>query len=468
VPTTPCIAEARFDFHPQRSIHIRFDAPETSSDGGLLLLRQLDDRLGLCARLAAVVPDTRDPSRVQHDRLEQFRQRIFQIALGYEDQNDAQALRHDPMWKTACDRLAADHGGLSSQPSLSRFEHAVDARVVVRMQRELEDEYVASLPSDTSVVVLDIDSTDDPTHGQQPLAFFHGHYDQWMYFPLLVFDGEGRLVSARLRPGDAGNNKYATALVTRLVRKLKKRFPHGTIVLRADSGFCNSRLLDALDQLDREFGDVHYVLGLEKNTRLLAKDKVIVAMAMAKAKFEARTGTARCFDSFLYGARSWSRERLVIVKAEHLEGGPNPRFLVTTLDHLPASMVYEQGYCGRGDAENRIKDFKRALAGDRLSDTTYVANAFRLLLHVTAYRLLDTLRRKVAVVAPSLGRAQFDTLRLRLLKVAVRVRQTVRRIWMHLPQTFGLAAVFVAVAQAMGAEPAARPESDPRNAAVRV
>jgi hypothetical protein len=461
VPTPPCIPQASFDFHPQRLIHATFDAPDSSSDGGLLLLRQLDEELGLCARLAALVPDERDPSRLTHSRLEQFRQRVFQIALGYEDQNDAQDLRRDPLWKTVCDQLPADGGALSSQPSLSRFEHAVDARAVVHLQRALEEDYVASLPDDTTVVVLDIDGTDDPTHGQQPLAFFHGHYDQWMYFPLLVFDGDGRLASVRLRPGNAGNNKYATALVTRLVRKVKRRFPRAVLVLRGDSGFCNPRLLDALDALNRELGDVHYVLGLEKNSRLLAA--VEGPMALAKAKFEARSGAARCFVSFPYRARSWSRERLVIAKAEYLAQGANPRFLVTTLDHVPAAMVYEQAYCARGDAENRIKDFKRALAADRLSDTTYVANAFRLVLHAVAYRLLDALRRKVQVVAPSLGRAQFDTFRLRLLKVAALVKQTVRRIWVQLPSTFDMAAVFVAVAQSMNAADAGSPAHEPRH-----
>jgi hypothetical protein len=449
VPTTPCIAEARFNFHPELSVHATCEAPETSSDGGLLLLRALDERLGLCARLAAWIPDTRDPSRVKHSRLEQLRQRTFQIALGYEDQNDAQGLRHDSLWKAACDRLPDDPGGLSSQPSLSRFEHAVDARAVVRLQRELEDDYIASLPAETSVVVLDIDGTDDPTHGQQPGSFFHGHYKQWMYYPLLVFDGDGRLVSVRLRPGNAGNNRYATGLVTRVIRKLKRRFPQATIVLRGDSGLCTPRLLDALEALDCELGDVHYVLGLEQNSRLLANADAW--MVLAKEKFEARTGAPRTFGSFTYRARSWSRERLVLVKAEHLEKGANPRFLVTTLDHVPASMVYEQAYCARGDAENRIKDFKRALAGDRLSDTTYVANAFRLLLHAVAYRLLDALRREVEVIAPSCTRAQFDTLRLCLLKVAARVKQTVRRLWVELPCAFPLASVFVAVAQTLGA-----------------
>jgi len=442
-PMTPCLPQLRLNFHPNREIALTFDGPQTSSDGGLVLLRQLDARLGLCERVAALLPDARDPSRVVHSRLEQVRQRLFQIALGYEDQNDADALRNDPLLRAACDRLPEDARGLSSQPTLSRLEHTVSARDVVRLQRCLEAEYVASLPEDTSVVVLDLDSTSDPTHGQQPLAFFHGHYGCSMYFPLLVFDGEGRLVSVRLRPGNAGNNRYATPLLVRLVRAIKARLPHAQVVVRADSGFCSPRLLTALETLAAELGDVDYVIGLEKNARLIAL--LADPLEQAAARASQAGGSARVFTTLSYRAKSWPQARFVVAKAEQLRDKSNPRFVVTTLDHIPPRMLYENGYCGRGDAENRIKDFKHPLAGDRLSCTTYRANAFRLLLHAFAYRLLDALRTHVADIAPALGRAQFDTLRLRLLKVAAHVRQSVRRITVALPRSFGLAQVFAQV-----------------------
>jgi Transposase DDE domain group 1 len=444
MPTTPCLPQVRLDFHPLRAVDLTFDAPQTSSDGGVLLLRQLDEHLGLCTRIAKALPDARAPERVVHSRLEQVRQRVFQIALGYEDQNDANALRLDPLLRASCDRLPSDPRGLSSQPTLSRLEHAVDARDVVRLQRELEADYVASLAEDTDVVVLDLDSTSDPTHGQQPLSFFHGHYDCSMYFPLLVFDGEGQLASVRLRPGNAGNNRYATPLMVRLVRAIKARFPNANVVVRADSGFASPRLLAALEVLDRDLGAVDYVIGLAKNSHLVA----LVADEMAEAAARARPsgGVARVFTSLAYQAKSWGHARHVVARVEHLVDKPNPRFVVTTLTHVPARMVYERAYCGRGDAENRIKDFKNALEGDRLSCTTYVANAFRLLLHAFAYRLLDGLRTHLKVVAPELGRAQFDTIRLRLLKVAAHVRQSVRRIAVALPNSFGMAHVFAQVA----------------------
>lgn len=448
-PKTECMPELTFDFHPERRVELTFDAPQTSSDGGLVLLRQLDAKLGLCASFAPLVPDMRDPRFVLHGREEQLRQRIFQIALGYEDQNDASSLRSDPLWKASCDRLPEDEVGLSSQPTLSRFEHAVDARAMVMLQRMFEDQYVASLPDDTTGVVLDLDATDDPAHGQQPLAFFHAYYDQTIYFPLLVFDGDGRLVSFRLRAGNAGNNKFATALMMRILRKIKRRFPSAMILVRADSGFCSARMLDALDALNAELGDIFYTLGVQKNARLLAMMQA--ELEHVRTESERSGQAARSFTMLTYAAQSWSGPQSVVAKAEHLVDKSNPRFVVTNLDHVPARMVYERVYCGRGDAENRIKDFKRALSGDRLSDTTYIANSFRLFLHALAYRLLDSLRRELVPVAPMLGRAQFDTLRLRLLKVATLVQQSVRRIVLRLPRAFGFIDVFARLAQRLGA-----------------
>ncbi len=447
--TTACMPRMRFGFHPRRAVDVTVDAPTTSSDGGLVLLRQVDEQLGLCARLAPMLVDLRDPRLTQHPRLEQLRQRVFQIAMGYEDQNDATSLRLDPAWKVACDRDADEADALSSQPSLSRFEHAMTARAVVSLTRSMEDEYVASLPADTTEVVLDLDSTDDPTHGQQPLSFFNAHYDSYIYFPLLVFDGEGRLAGMRLRPGNAGNSRYAAPLMVRLVGKLKARFPRARILVRADGGFCTPRFLDAIEQLDAELTDVRYVVGLPHNSRLIG----LAHAPMQEAAHEAlATGqTTRRFAAFRYATRSWAQERRVVVKAEHLGDKANPRFVVTTVDEPDPRTVYEKVYCPRGKAENAIKDFKRALSGDRLSCTTYVANAFRLALHAIAYRLLDALRGVVLQVAPGLGRRQFDTLRLLLLKVAALVGQSVRRFTFQLPAAFPMASVFVAVARTLGA-----------------
>lgn len=447
--TTDCMPRMRFDFHPRRAVDVSVDAPTTSSDGGLVLLRQLDEQLGLTAGLAPMLVDRRDPRRTQHPRLEQLRQRVFQIAMGYEDQNDAASLRRDPAWKVACDRNADEDDALSSQPSLSRFEQAMTARAVVMLTRKLEDEYVASLPADTTEVVLDLDSTADPTHGQQPLSFFHAHYNGYIYFPLLVFDGEGRLAGMRLRPGNAGNSRYAAPLMVRLVRKLKARFARARILVRADGGFCTPRFLAAIEHIDAELSDVRYVIGLPQNSRLTGLAEVPMQEAAREAL--ATGQITRRFAAFRYATRNWAAKRRVIVKAEHLGDKANPRFVVTTVDERDSRAVYEKLYCPRGQAENAIKDFKRALSGDRLSCTTYVANAFRLALHGIAYRLLDALRRVAVRVAPSFGRRQLDTLRLLLLKVSALVGQSVRRFTFQLPATFPMAPLFVAVARALGA-----------------
>lgn len=445
MPTTDCLPELALDFHPAKPITLTFDAPQTSSDGGLVLLRQLDDRLGLCDLLAMAVPDARDPQKVLHPRPEQLRQRVFQIALGYEDVDDADTLRADPLFKLACDRRPTEPQHLSSQPTLSRLEHVVTARDVVTIQHALEQAWVDELPADTTCVVLDLDTTDDPTHGQQPLSFFHAYYDQHMYFPVLLFDGDGRLISARLRAGNAGQYRYARPLLARVIRALKARFPRAQVLVRADAGFGVARILEDLDRLGRELGDVEYVIGVQSNAALrrLAQD----AIADAAATFAATRRPVRAFSAVSYAAGTWSRARHVVVKTEHTADGPNTRFVVTTLAEFTPRFVYERAYLPRcGGAEHGIKAFKRALHGDRLSCTTYVANAFRLQLHVVSYRLLDALRRHVAVAAPALATAQFDTLQLRLLKVAAHVHESVRRIVVALPRSFPWAPLFRAVA----------------------
>lgn len=448
-PTAECLPAVELDVHPVRSLHVSFDGATCSADGGLLLLRAVDDKLQLSTRLAALFPDTRDPDLTIHPRLEQIRQVLYQLVLGYEDRNDATMLRHDRLFLTVCDRLPDDPIGLSSQPTLSRFEHAPTARSVVRMQRTLEQDWVESLPPDTSDVVLDLDSMSDPTYGEQPESYFHGHYKTNMYFPLLVFDGEGRIVSVRLRPGNAGNNRYATPLLVRLIRSLKGRFPHVRVAVRADSGFCSPRLLCALESLNNELHDVDYVIGIEKNAvlnRLIENELRPVREEVVRTQQAART-----YVAIRYRAKIWAAERFVVSKLEVLVGKDNPRFVVTTLEYVPARMVYENAYCGRGDAENRIKDFKRALRGERLSCTTYVANALRLVLHGFAYALADGLRREVGQVCTSLAGVQLDTLRRDVLKVVAFVGQSVRRITVALTRGWPNCALFQKVLRRLGA-----------------
>jgi DDE family transposase len=445
-----CIAQLTLDFHPSSPITVAFDAPHISSDGGALLLRQMDERLGLSERLAALLPDERDPRRVQHGRREQMRQRLYQIALGYADCNDAARLRHDPILKSVCDR-PPQAPGLSSQPTLSRLENAVDIRRLRALICEIEEQYVKSFTAPPDVIVLDIDSTDDPTHGQQQLSGFHGYYDQHMYHPLVVFDGErGQLVSVVLRPGTAHAARGAMGVLRRIIRRLKYRFPQTQIVVRGDSAFAVPRILRMLEELNRELGGIAYVVGLAQNAVLLRSGAT--ALSEARRRFQATKQTVQPFDAFAYAAESWPQARHVVMKAEVSEHGANPRFVVTSLmEFAPASLYH--AYCERGQCENFIKDFKNALQADRLSCSTFAANFFRLLEHAAAYVLFHALRTQVAPLAPQLGRAQFDTFRLQLLKVAALVSQSTRRLLVRLPAAFPLAHLFRQLATTLAERP---------------
>jgi len=448
---TQCITQLSLGFFGQQPLVIDFDAPDISSDGGAVLLRQVDDRLGVTRWFSEALCDDRDATRVLHDRREQCRQRIYQIGLGYEDCNDSDTLRHDPLLKTVCDRLPKDEQGLSSQPTLSRFENSMDWATIRRLIRGFEGSYVASLPADTTEVILDIDATDDETHGAQQLAFFHGYYDHWMYHPLLLFDGDsGQLITVKLRPGNTHSSRGAASMLARVIKGIKRRFPGVHILVRGDSGFCVPQLLETLERLDRDYGDVDYLLGIAKNAVLLGHAET--AMATAKEMHERYRKGIQHFTDFEYAAGTWSHPRLVIAKAEHNSVGPNPRFVVTSLQRFPPELIY-RSYCARGQCENMIKDLKNALEADRLSCSSFRANFFRLLLHSAAYRLMHELRCRVAEHSEELGRAQFDTLRLRILKVAALVRQSVRRIHVRLPRAFPFAKVFRALADSLDPPP---------------
>jgi hypothetical protein len=447
VSTPDRIAPIELPFQGRQRLVVTCDAPQISSAGGALLLRQLDERLALTKTLAELLADNRDPGRRRHERLEQFRQRVYQMCLGYEDCNDATVLRHDAVLQLACKSVEQ---AWSSQPTLTRFENGVTGRELNRLWRRFEHQYVDSLDPSQSLVVLDIDSTDDPTHGSQQQACFHGFYDQHMYHPVLVFDGEsGELITALLRPGKAHAARGAATILDRLIRAIKQRCPRAAVVVRGDSAFALPRVLTRLAALSDELGDIHYVLGIAKNSRLLALAKPL--LVEAAAQYAATKRFVRRFAWLSYAAETWPRERAIVLKVEHSERGENPRFLVTTLTGFEPGLVYDRAFCPRGQSENFIKDFKNARSADRLSCHRFVANAFRLFLHAVAYRLLHALRNVAAVVAPALGRVQMDTLRLRLLKVAAHVTSSVRRILVRFPRAFPLADAFNAIARHLGA-----------------
>lgn len=447
MPATDCISPIELQFQ-RKPLVLSCDAPDISSDGGVLLLRQLDDRLGLTRSFAALLDDERAPGRRRHDRCEQLRQRVYQIVLGYEDCIDANLLRHDPAMQYAC---GSGDQPLSSQSTLSRLENAITGRELNRLWREFERQYVDKLDPATTFVALDIDGTDDETHGAQQLSMFHGFYDQHMFHPVVIFDGEtGQLISALLRPGNAHASRGATTMLERIIRAIKQRCPAAAIVVRGDSAFAMPALMDRLELLCDELGDVHYVLGLAQNSRLLELAEPL--LVDAAAQYAATKQFVRRFTWVQYSTlKTWSRVRDVVVKVEYGERGANPRFVVSTLNGFDAGLIYDRAFCPRGQSENYIKDFKNALAADRLSCHRFLANAFRLLLHALAYRLMHALRTTAGGVEPALRRVQMDTLRLRLLKVAAVVVSSVRRVVVRLPRAFPFAAAFTTIARYLSA-----------------
>jgi hypothetical protein len=414
------MAAFRFATATSLPLAAAFDGGRLTSDGGLPWLAEADTALGLCDALAAGIPDWRR-GPVRHSLATLVRQRVFQIACGYADQDDADALRSDPLLKLVCGRLPDSDRDLASQPTRSRLENAVDRRACLRLAYTLLALYLQERERDghPTQILLDFDTTDDPTHGHQEGSAYHGYYRQHMYHPLLVFDGDtDQLITAVLRPGNAHASWGVVAVLKRLVPALRDRWPDVVIELRADSGFAVPNLYQWC-----EAHDVHYTIGLIPNPRLEAEAAPLLAEAQAQSA-AAGDAKVRLAGETTYQAGTWDCERQVVYKAEVLGKGPNTRFVVT--DHTEPPLALYDYYVDRGQCENYIKDFKNALACDRLSDHRFLANQFRLLLHAAAYWLLDTLRRWLSRLG--LARLQLDTLRLRLLKIGGRVWQQLRHV----------------------------------------
>ncbi len=452
---TDCIPQVTFGFEPKdKPVVALFDMPHASSDGGAVLLKGLDTQFQLTKRLATCIIDGRQPGKVQHQTLELLRQRVFGLACGYADCNDAARLADDAIHKLLLDRDPIAGPALASQPTLSRFENALGWQELRDMAHVLADTVIEThrrrLRGRATRITIDLDPTDDPTHGQQEFTFFNGHYDTWCYLPVVAtvtFNDETEqfAVAAVLRPGNAPATRGARGILRRLLGKLRAAFRTATLRVRLDGGFASPKLFTFLEQQQ-----VEYVVAMASNARLEKRARRLMGKARKRSKTTGQT--AHLYGETRYAARKWNRKRRVIIKAEvvrHPGRDPknNPRFVVTNLTDDPEA-VY-QFYCGRGDVENRLKELHHGLEMDRTSCPHFLANQFRVLLTLAAYILFQELQRRAAKTA--CADAQVTTLRERLIKLAVWVQRSARRIILHLPVAFPWLSTWRHLARAVGA-----------------
>jgi hypothetical protein len=430
-----------------------------SSDFGALLLRGIDRQIGLTARLAAAVRDKRHLSYIDHPLRDLFAQRIYQIASGYADGNDANSLRHDPLFKLSVERPPLEPAqDLASAPTFSRLEHSVDRKDLYRLTRAFVEHFIASYPEPPAAIVLDLDHSDDPTHGQQELAFYNHHYRSYCYLPLFIFEGTSQaLVTACLRPGTRPPGRENAMILVRLLAALRRHWPRTHLLVRGDSHFATPEVFEVLAHRR----GIDFVFGLAGNAVLRRQAAPVMQearglhqqrTALAQAHGALPPASSRVYEEFAYAAASWSQPWRVIVKAEVMAAGDNPRFVVTSLEAPPPSQVYEDLYCARGNCENAIKAVKCDLPSDRTSATTFLANATRLLLACAASVLHHALRTH-PLAHTALAAAQPSTLILTLFKVATQVQQYKDRIRLPLPTSCPVTALLHRVTTLLSAVP---------------
>ncbi len=457
---TEC-TQTSFSFagHGRRQVVARFDGGTISSDGGGVLLRQLEQRSGIVRQFAACFRDHRQPAQIEHSVRQLVSQRVYGLVLGYEDLNDHDQLRCDPLLSLLCgkqdlegkQRRRQDRGKAGAGKStLNRLEGTpakADAssrykKIVLdtsAADRLLTALYIQSQPRQPERIVLDLDATDDPLHGHQEGRFFHGYYGHYCYLPLYIFAGD-QLLCARLRPANIDASAGSLEEVQRIVEQLRRTWPEAEILLRADSGFYRDEILSWC-----EANAVDYVIGLVKNARL--RRRIQRRMKLARRRFSKTGKAARAFGDFRYRTRtSWSQRRRVVAKAEYLAKGENPRFVVTSLTakQAAAQQLYETIYCARGEMENRIKEQQMGLFADRTSTAEFRSNQIRLYFSSIGYCVLEALRR-LGLAGTKMARAQCTTIRLQLFKIGARIRITARKVWISLATGYAWAGVFAQV-----------------------
>lgn len=427
-----------------KEITATFDGGQLSSDGGVLILRKVEERLGIATMLSRHVPDARDPARIVHTHADMIRARMFAIAGGYEDCDDLDSLRIDPAFKMACGRRPETGQDLMSQPTLSRLENAPSWRNLARMSFGMIDLFCDSYSRVPSRITLDIDDTDDPAHGQQELILFNTHSGGYCFQPIHIFEaGTGKPVLSLLRPGKRPSGEEAAQVLRHVIARIRRNWPRVEIMVRGDSHYAAPEVLDLLEK-----NRCTYILGLSTNRRLAPMAQPWAEDAATRRALSKKEKVRR-FHQTTYKAGSWSKPRKIIARAEATGMGSDVRFVVTNLPGT-AKTLYEKGYCARGRMENMIKDLKLYTRSDRTSCHRWEANQFRLFLHMAAYWLLLALRR--AAPRRSLWRtATFETLRRAFLKIAVRVEELKSRIKVAFPSAYPHAPVLALLAGTIAA-----------------
>jgi len=423
---------SRFSSIKSKKVEVDFNGGDLTGDGGGLLLRQADRKIGLTKKLNRMLKDTRRKKSCIHRQVHLLRQRIYGLALGYEDLNDHKTLRDDPAFRTFLDREEP----LAHTSTLSRFENRTDKQTAWAFHKVLVEQFIASCKTSPEEITLDFDATDDLVHGQQVGRFFHGYYDNYCFLPLYVFCGS-QLLTAYLRPSNIDAAKHAWAVLSLLVKRLRQEWPEVRITFRGDSGFCRWRMLKWC-----ELHDIGYIVGFAKNNRI--NELASSYIEKAERMYNLQAGRQRIFSSVRYAAGTWDKKRRVIVKAEHTEHGSNPRYVVTNLKGS-AKHLYEKRYCARGNMENRIKEQQLDLFSDRTSSHEWWSNQCRVLLSAMAYVLIETIRR-LGLQGTELAKAQCATIRLKLFKIGAAVLINTRRIRFHLASAYPYKQLFMLLA----------------------
>ncbi len=410
-----------------KKVQVDFDGGQVSSDGGLLFLREVESEIGIIKKVAHVLEDPRHPGYVKHQNVQLLRQRVYQITAGYEDGNDSDTLRQDPILKLSCESTDA----LASQPTMCRFENTQGIKTLYRIAQVFLEHFIASYAEPPEGIMIDLDETDDLTHGGQQLSLFNGYYGDYCYLPLHIYEGKsGKLITTVLRPGKRPTGRETVSILKRIIARIRQSWPQVGILIRADSHYSSPELYDYCQENDLKYaiGYTAYEPLQKEAERLLQK---------ARELYQSSGEPVKLYGECRYQAASWSRPGRIIYKVEYNQQGSNQRFIVTNLEHSSRRFIYEDIFCDRGAMELMIKEHKNHLASDRTSCTSFWANQFRLFLHSMAYVLLHHFREK-HLQTTELARAQFNTIRLRLIKIGARVRELSTRIKVHLPSSYPL------------------------------